>query len=161
MSQAITAESLNGATVNASVTYDVQSRRNGQDFRTTSTFAMQYRFGPGGTVNGTVTRTANLPRGPASTTRTFTGTLGKPREISGSGHSVMVLAGNTLTMLRTFDVGGNKTTITFSGGGRTCSVQGIMAREVGAGTTRRDHIKGGTVDIISAKQISSSCQVSR
>jgi hypothetical protein len=159
--QAVTPESLQGATVNASVTYAMHTRKDGNEFRTSATIDFRLTFGPGGTVTGTVTRNAMLPRGPVSRTQTVATTLGRPREVQGSGHVVMVLSGNALTILRTFDVGGNKTTITFGDGGRTCTIRGAMAQEVGAGTSRRDHILGGTVEIISGRQSASSCRVSR
>jgi hypothetical protein len=161
MGQTVTPESLNGSTVKASVTYALHTRRDGREFRTTATIDYRLTFGPGGTVTGTVTRNANLPRGPATRTLPVQTTLGRPREIKGSGHVVMVLDGNALTILRTFEVGGNKTTIAFADGGRACSIRGTMAKEVGAGTSRRDHIKGGTVEIISGQQVAATCQVSR
>ena len=70
----------------------------------------------------------------------------------------MILAGNTLTMLRTFEVGGFKSTINFTGGGG-CTIRAPVLQETGAGTTRRDSISGGTVEVLSARQVSSSCRV--
>jgi hypothetical protein len=159
--QGITPESLYGSTVEATVNYDLHSRRGGQEFKNPASVNFRLSIGSGGSITGSVTRTANVPRGPITATRQISATLGRPREIKGSGHGVMVLAGNTLTLLRTFEVGGNKTTITFGAGGRTCTIRSPIMHETGAGPTRRDHIQGGTVEFISARQTSSSCRVSR
>jgi hypothetical protein len=157
--QGVTPESLRGRSIEASVQYQVQGNKGGREFNAPLTVDWRLNIGGDGRVTGSVTRSSTGMRGPISTSRQISAVIGRPREIPGSGHGVMLLSGNTLTVLRTFEVGGNKTTITFSGGG--CSIRSPVMQEVGAGTMRRDHITGGTAEIRSARQVASSCRVSR
>jgi hypothetical protein len=155
--QGITPESLRGRSVEAQVVYQVRGRREGHEFDAPMTFDLRLNIGGDGRVTGSATRSSTGRRGPISNTRQISAVIGRPREVAGSGHSVMVLSGSTLTILRTFEVGGLKTTITFSG--RGCSIRAPLMQEVGAGRTKRDHIAGGTVEVISARQVSTSCRV--
>jgi hypothetical protein len=154
-----TAESLRGRSISATVQYQVQGRRDGREF--TAPVTAEWRLSIGDDrVTGTISRTSITPRGPVSTSRPISAMIGKPGQIkaAGGGHGLVLLSGNTLTLLRTFEVGGIKTTITFTGGGN-CTIHAPIMQEVGAGNTRRDAIVGGTVEIISSKQVSSSCRV--
>jgi hypothetical protein len=154
----VSTESLRGRAITATVQYQMRVRREGRgEFEAPATVDWRLNIGSDGRVTGSVTRSSTGPRGPISTSRSINATLGKPGEIRGSGHGVMILSGNTLTVLRTFEVGGNKTTITFSGGG--CSIRSPIMHETGAGRTKRDHIAGGSVEILSARQVSSSCRL--
>jgi hypothetical protein len=155
--QGVTAESLRGRTITAQVAYETRARREGREFDNPVKFNFVITIAGDGRVTGTTSRTAQGPRGPVSESRTWTAMLGKPREIVG-GHSLVVLIGNTLTLLRTFEVGGVKTTITLRGGSG-CSIRAPLMREVGAGPVRRDAIVGGTIELLSSRQVSSSCQV--
>jgi hypothetical protein len=160
--QGVTPESLYGRSIEASVIYQQRVRLESRgEFDTTVRADWRLNIGGDGKVNGTFTRSSTAPSGrPISTSRQFSAVIGRPRQVGGGGHSVMILSGNTLTVLRTFEVGGSKTTITFSGGG--CSIRSPIVQEVGAGRTRRDAIAGGgTVEIISARQVSSSCRMTR
>lgn len=157
--QGVTPESLRGRSIQAQVVYQMRVRREGRgEFDTPFTFDLTLNIGGDGRVTGSATRSAPGPRGQVSATRQISAVVGRPREIAGSGHSVMLLSGNTLTVLRTFEVGGLKTTITFSGGG--CSIRAPIMQESGAGRTKRDAIAGGTVEVISSRQVSTSCRVS-
>jgi hypothetical protein len=163
--QAITAESLQGSTIVATVNYEIQRRRGGEEFSGPGGVTYRLNIAAGGTYSGSVTRTTQTRRGPITATQQFSGTLGRAREAGGAmrGHVVWMLSGNTLRMLRTYEIGGKSTTITFGPGGRSCSVHSPFMREAGAGgAIRREAIAGGgTVDITSAKQTSSSCHVTR
>jgi hypothetical protein len=163
--QAITPESLQGSTIVATVNYEVQWRRGGEDLAGPGSVTYRLNFAAGGTYTGSVTRTGQSRRGPTSATQQFSGTLGRAREAKGGmrGHAVWMLSGNTLRMLRTYEIGGKNTTITFGSGGRSCTVRSPFMRETGAGRAiRREAIAGGgSVEIIGAKQTSSSCQVTR
>jgi hypothetical protein len=103
-----------------------------------------------------VTRNVVGPRGPTSESRSFSAVLGKPRD-AGGGASLMTLNGNTLTMLNTFETGGGKTTVTFGGGG-SCTIRSAAMKEAGSTVLlRREAVVGGKIEILSSRQISSSC----
>jgi len=162
--QTMTAESLAGSTIVATVNYDVRWRRGEEQLSGPGSVTYQLNIGANGPYTGSVTR--SNARAGATSTEQFSGTLGRGREVGGrmSGHSVWILSGNSLRMLRTYEVGGKTTVITFGAGGRSCSVRSPFARETGAGSAiRRGAIgsRGGTVEILSARQTSSSCQVRR
>jgi hypothetical protein len=158
--QGVTVESLRGRSIEASVNYQQRVRREGRgEFDAPLTVDYRLNIGGDGRVTGSVTRSSTGPRGPVSASRQINAVLGRPGEIRGSGHAVMILSGNTLTMLRTFEVGGVKTTITFAGGG--CSIRSPVMREVGAGPTRRDSMVGGSIEVLSSRQVSTRCQVTR
>ncbi len=147
-----------GKSISAVVNYQVKGRRGGIDFDAPMKFDLNLSVSGDGAVTGNAARSSEGRRGPIATSRGISATIGKPREIAGSGNSVIVVSGNTMTILRTFEVGGAKITINLQGGGR-CSITAPVVREVGAGTTKRDHIAGGTAEIFSARQVSSSCSV--
>jgi len=159
--QAINAEALQGATIVATVNYETHGRFGGQEYTGPTSVTYQLVIGAGGAYTGSVTRSGHR----ATATQQFSGTLGRAREAKGSisGHVVWLLSGNTLTMLRTFEIGGKNTTITFGPGAQSCTVRSPFMREVGAGSSiRREALRGGgTTEIISAKQTSSSCRVTR
>ena len=162
--QAITAESLQGSTIVATVNYDVRWRRGGEELSGPGSVTYRLTIGANGAYTGSVTRVQS--RGSSTSTQQFSGTLGQPREARGgiSGHAVWMLSGNTLRMLRTYEVGGKTTVITFGAGGRSCSVRSPFMRETGTGgAIRREAIgrRGGTVEITSARETSSSCQLTR
>jgi hypothetical protein len=159
--QAITPELLQGSTIVATVNYETHGRFGGQENTGPTSVTYQLVIGAGGAYTGSVTRSGYR----ATATQQFSGTLGRAREAKGSisGHVVWLLSGNTLTMLRTYQIGGKNTTITFGPGARSCTVRSPFMREVGAGSSiKRETLRGGgTTEIISAKQTSSSCQVTR
>jgi hypothetical protein len=99
----------------------------------------------------------------STTPALYSFTLGHPRQTAsmGGGHAVWIFADGVLTMLRTYKVGGFKMSIAFARHetGLTCSIEAPHAREVGAGNIRRESAFGGSWEIISAKQISSSCKI--
>jgi hypothetical protein len=156
--QSITAESLQGSTIVATVNYELQRRRGGEDVAGSASVTYRLNIGAGGSFTGSVTRTS----GANTSTQQFSGTLGRAYAARSGGHAVWILSGNTLRMLRTYEIGGKNTTITFGPGARSCTVRSPFMRESGAGSAiRRDAIRSGTVDITSARQTSSSCQVTR
>jgi hypothetical protein len=148
-----------GKSIVASVDIASRIRRpDGHEFDSTVKWGVNVSISAGGQVKGSGLRTGSTSRGkPVSRTYTISGKVGKPRR-GASGHNLMFVSGNTLTMLSTFDVGGSKTTITLQGGSR-CAISFQSMREVGAGATRRDAIGGGSVQILRARQTGSSCSV--
>ncbi len=150
-------DAIKGKSIATSIDYLLKVRRGGQEFDAPFKLEINLNIASDGRVTGSVNRSSSNPRGPIAASRSISTTLGKPGEIKGSGSSIIVMSGNTLTILRTFDAGGWKIMINFAGGG--CTVRAPMMRE-GAKTTNRDHMAGGSVEIISARQISSSCRIS-
>jgi hypothetical protein len=160
--QAITPGSPQGSTIVATVNYEMQRRRGGQDVPGSTSVTYRLNIGAGGSYTGSVTRTSQSRGGANTSAQQFSGTLGRPYSPASGGHAVWILSGNTLRMLRTYEIGGKNTTITFGPGARSCTVRSPFMRETGAGgAIRRDSVRGGTVEITSARQTSSSCQVTR
>lgn len=159
MAQGTSVESLHGKSITASVQYEVQLRREGREFAAPVTAEWRLAIGADNRVTGSISRTSVSPRGPVSTSRPISAVIGRPGQIKDAGgHGLILLSGNTLTLLRTFEVGGIKTTITLTGGGG-CSIDAPVMKEVGAGPTRRDAIVGGSIEILSSRQVSSTCRV--
>jgi hypothetical protein len=150
------ASSFQGRTITAEVKYETWARRNGREFDNPVRFVFVVNVGRDGKVNGTATRHVVGPRGPQSETRSFSASLGKAEQVR-EGHRLMVINGNTLTMLRTFEAGGAKTTITMNGSG--CTIRAPIMKEVGAGPMRRQAVVGGTIEILRSRQVSTSCRI--
>ena len=148
-----------GKSISGTVNYKNRVRFEGQEFDSDMKFDLNLTISADGRVSGNSSRSSIGFKGqPISRTGAITATIGKPREVAGSGNSVIVVSGNTLTILRTFEVGGVKVTVNLQGGGR-CTISAPVMREVGAGTTKRDHIVRGTVQVLSSRQVGSSCSV--
>src|SRR5262249_9768875 len=143
----VTAETLQGSTIEATVNYDLRGTRDGEPFASPGSVTYVLTFGAGGAFTGSVSRTTTRRGGPVTSTQPMSGTLGSPHEASGrmGGHVVWILAGNTLRMLRTYETGGKTAVITFGAGGSTCSIRSPFAREVGAGNDIRRGSVGGRV----------------
>lgn len=159
--QAVTVEELNGATIQVTTGYSMRVRRAGGEFPSQMTWSIRLKIGPEGKIMGSTTRTVTTPRGPQSRSHSMNGTIGKPGTGgTGVGNALWLLDGNKLTLLRTFDAGGFKAEITLNGS--SCSVRAVMAREQGAGNTRRsDSVVGGAVEVLSMTPTSSSCRITR
>jgi hypothetical protein len=154
--QGATVESLRGRAITASVAWQTTARANGREFDNPVRNDFVINISGDGKVDGTVTRHVVGPRGPASQSRSFSAVLGKPRDAVG-GASLMTLNGNTLTLLRTYETGGGKTTITFGGGG-SCTIRSPAMRETGSTVLlRKDAVVGGSIEILSSRQVSSAC----
>jgi hypothetical protein len=163
--QNITIEALQGATISGVVNYVGRFRTHLGE--ATSNIAWNYRLrvGPGSTVTMSTTRNVHWQTkdGPktASLSKSLTGTIGVPRQAT-DGAALWLLEGNTLILLRVFEVGGNAMRITFTrtGSKLSCSATAPMAREVGAGSTKTQAAVGGKVEMLSTRQTSSSCHIS-
>ena len=163
--QEITLERLQGATISGVVNYAGRFRTHLGE--STSTIAWNYRLkiGPGSAVNMSATRNVHWQTkdGPktASLSKSRTGTIGVPAQTQ-DGAALWLLEGNTLVLLKVFEVGGiaMRITLTETGSGLGCSVTAPMAREVGAGQTKTKAAVGGKVEMLSMSQTSSSCRVS-
>ncbi len=148
-----------GKSITATVNYKNRIRYGGREADSDMRLALNLTISGDGRVTGSVSRNSTNFRGqPIGQNRPISTQIGKPREVRGSGHGLVVVSGNTLTILRTWEVGGAKITVNMQGGGR-CSITAPVVREVGAGTTKRDHVTSGTVEVLSSRQVGSSCSV--
>jgi hypothetical protein len=165
--QPVTFADLQGATIEASVVHHQVRRRDGQVVSGETRQTWRTVIGPGDTIHSTSSNTAYGPRGSRSSApRSGSFTLGKPRPVSdlGGGHAVWAFTNGTLNYLRTYRAaGGYKRTFSFtrSGAGLTCTIRTAFAREDGVGNIDFESPMGGRVEILSSKQVSSSCRVSK
>ena len=153
------AQAFFGKSITATVNYQNRIRRNGQEFDAPMKFDLNLNISADGTVTGSAARVVRS--GPRGLISAEPGDFGGDRQDERSRRAAalrIVVSGNTLTILRTFEVGGAKITINVQGGGR-CTISAPVVREVGAGTTKRDHIVSGTVEVLSSRQVSSTCSV--
>ena len=145
LGQAITPASLHGSTIVATVNYEIGWKRGEAALTSSATATYRLNIAADGTYTGSVTRTQVAGRNAgANVTEQFSGTLGRTREATGAirGLVVWTLSGNTLTMMRSYEMGGHRTTITFGPGGKTCTVRAPFMRETGSGQldqTRNGH----------------------
>ena len=124
-------------------------------------------LGPGQTVqhSHTVTITQEIRGKTEKRARTWTSnaTLGQPYTYR-DGQRVWIFENNALTSLRTKAEGGAKLAIAFSRAGDSvsCKVDRKFAREVGVDLiVSESSISGNRVEILSAKEVSNSCSVSK
>jgi len=156
---AVTWADLQGAVIQSSSNFTLQTRYNGQERWQKVRGSWRIIVGPGQTITGTLTR--ENPAGIKTNSATFT--LGRPQKFA-DGDTVWFFENGQLVNLRTFQAGGIKVTYTFTrrGNGLACSVKAPFVRERGAATISRDAIGGpGNAEILSTKIDSSTCRVSR
>jgi hypothetical protein len=119
------------------------------------------------TIKLTVRTTTHSRRGTRrEAPRSATFTLDEAREIPsrGGGEGVWTFADGTLTSIRTFKSGARRVSFAFARGadGLTCAASFAFAREDGSGPVRlRSRSGDRDVVIVSAKQVSSTCRVTR
>jgi hypothetical protein len=93
-------------------------------------------------------------------------TLDEAKELPSSlgGEGVWRFEDGSLSFIRTFPSGAYRVTFAFTRGsaGLTCAVNETFARENGQGEIRiRSPFAGGEVTLVSTKQLSSSCTVTK
>lgn len=165
--QPVTFADLNGAAIEESVLYNQVSVTNGQTSSYQSKVDRKISIGPGDRIDDTEIDTRIDSAGThVGRPRTGSWTIGVPREVHrlGGGHKIWTFSNGTLTLLRAFLVGGYATHISFRRGaaGLTCSVNAPHIHEVGApGLLTIEDDRGREVQVVSSKQVSSSCQVTK
>lgn len=166
--QTVTYAELEGAVVQASVTYHQVRRSDGEDVSGLVRQDWRFVIGSGERIQYESTITAFFRRGSRSSTpETGTARLGRPGQTAqhGGGDGVWVFANGTLTFLRTYrGEGGYKRSIHFSRSpsGYSCTIKTAFARENGRGAIRfTSPVDGGRVEMLSAKTVSSSCRVAK
>jgi hypothetical protein len=162
--QAVTLAELQGAVIEVTIEYEVVGQRNGRPFSGRSQDHRKIVIGPGDTEHDVDTTTWFSARGPrVSAPRSGSSNLGQPKvaRALGGGHRLLLYESGVLTLMRTFKVGGYKTEIRLARGaeGFTCAATAPMMHESGTDNTRLDSAFGGEVEILSQKQISSSCRI--
>jgi hypothetical protein len=156
---------LEGAVIEAVIDRDQIVRRGEQTFPVRIQQKWRISIHAENTIDLTVRSTARGPRGTRQAEpNTGTFILDHPRAVRtrGGGDAVWTFAGGTLTFTRTFPSGAFRSHFAFANGseGLTCTASGAFARERGKEEIRLESpFGGGMVNIVSAKQTSSSCKV--
>jgi hypothetical protein len=166
--QAVTFADLEGAVVDSTVISRQVIRREGREVTVRLHNRLNLVIGPGNKINATWTTTSHTPRGVRhGKPRTISATLERPREatgILGPGHAVWIFNEGTLTNLRTYKGGAFRGEITFvrDAKGFTCARTENYARENGRDPiVLNSAIDGVPLTLISNKQISSTCTVTK
>jgi hypothetical protein len=162
-SYALTADDLEGISIETRVTYDMRIERTHGIFNPKSTMVMKLAV-KDGVVVGTVTRSAKGPRGSVereNRIRVPIGVAGKPPT---GGDALWIVQDDKLVLLRAFKTGGFKAEISFTGRGAdmACTIRAPYMREEGKGQIQtEDSPGGGPVTILDAVQTSTDCKVIR
>jgi hypothetical protein len=165
--QAVTFADLHGTTLDINMMRDQVVRREGRQFPVTMQTDLTITIGRDGIIDQVFTPTAHTARGPRRG-KTLTGTfaLNHTRDVGslGGGQAVWTFNDGALVMVRTFKEGAYRRTIAFTRGpkGITCTASETYAREKGSGPiTLKSSIDGAPTVIVSYKQASSTCRISR
>ena len=164
----LTVEQLQGVSVSATTLLLVRIRDVGgnQEFVNQDHWEIYFRIGPGGVITGsqhhTITRDGNHI---GSEGNNFSQTIGKPGRGFNGLQSLWLLEDHSLVNLLALKMAwGAKTIFTFqpTEGGFTCSVKRRNVREVGQPVMQRPSISDGhPIEILSARQVSSTCRATR
>jgi len=167
--EAVTLADLEGAVIESRVLSERVIRDERGERQVRHQLDLKLAIGPGGKFESWRTPTAYSARGVRrGKTRTASGSIEQVAEhkLLGGGHSVWILAGDSLTFLNTFEGsggrGGFKDTILFTRGpqGLMCTANNAFLREDGkAGIAYISGITGRNIILLSSKQISSTCRV--
>jgi len=164
--QAVTLADLQGAVIQASVTYEIHARWKGREVWNHARDVRRITIGPGVNGRSESTRTVTNSRG----TQTFPSqstsfVVGQPKAVSnlGGGHILWAFDGGELTLLRIYGTGGFKVSFAFARvrGDLVCTIRASYPRETGAGNTEFESAAGGRFEIISATSTGSTCSVSK
>lgn len=167
--QTVTPADLQGYAVDTRVVMDQRIRRDGRDINVQVHFRAQIAFEPDNVILFEFSSTSFGPRGsrqmPVQKGRALLGKVVEPRNLDG-GQVVWVFEDGALTTLRIFgNAGGFKRTISFTrdgAGAFTCTINAAHLREDGVGrVATRSPVDNAPVTILSSKQVSSSCKVSK
>ena len=133
-------------------------------FDTQMVMVWKFKIDPEGRVSGEMTRTVTTPRGPREQTTPMRGRIDKPGSPALGGEGLWLLEGDKLVLLRTFEAGGMKAEIEFSGKAPDlkCSIRAPFVREEGEPEIRASQsVVGGPVTILNAVQKTSDCRLTR
>jgi hypothetical protein len=166
--QAVTFADLEGVVVEESVVYERIGQMDSQKKSYKLQIDRKIAIHAGDKLDDTEVDTNFGPRGPHAETASRSWTLGQPREVQGlrfggPGHKVWTFSNGTLSLLRTFPTGGYTTHISFTraAAGLSCTVRAPLARELGSADLGVRESGGHEFHILSSKEISSSCRVTK
>ncbi len=167
--QTVTPADLDGYAVDTRVIVDQRIRRDGREFNLQMHFHAQIVFEPDNVVRFEFSSTGFGPRGarqaPVRKGRALLGKVVESGDLDG-GQAAWTFENGALTTLRIYgNAGGFKRTIHFARDGAdafTCKAEAAYLREDGVGrVATRSAIDNVPFTILSAKQVSSSCKVSK
>jgi hypothetical protein len=167
--QNVTPADLEGYAVDTRVVMDQRIRRDGREFNVQMHLRGRILLEPDNVISFEFSATSFGPRGsrqaPVQKGRGLLGKVVEARNFDG-GQVVWVFEDGALTTLRTFgNAGGFKRTISFERDGAdafTCRINAAHLREEGVGrVATRSRVDNAPVTILSSKQASSSCKVSK
>jgi hypothetical protein len=162
--QAVTFSDLEGAKIHAKLVTEMMTRREGRQGPATQETDWQIYVEPGGRISFSFRPTTHTPRGTrAGQIRATTAKLDDPWYTE-NGQAVWQFKDGELTFVRTYTDGAVRTIIALKQDGQnlTCAATSAYARERGkGGLVLNSPIDGVPVTILSWKQVSSSCQVTR
>jgi hypothetical protein len=162
----VTLADLEGAVIETSVVYDRTIRLQDQGvIASRLQHDRTITIGPGGSLHSTLVHNISTPRGPVVRQESGSATINKPKQIQSLGRGdVWIFENGTLTLLRTYRSGAYKMEIVFTRGptGISCKARAPWARENGTGSIEMASAGDGqNFEVISARQISSSCRVTK
>ena len=163
----LTEAELEGIVLQAEIGMDQTVRRQGRTGPGKVTQRWRVTVEPDRTVSFTLESTARTPAGTrkAEPARGVF-TLDEPRKVRnrGSGEGIWRFADGTLTFLRTLPAGAFRVSFALDrvGDRLTCKAEAAYAREDGRGPIRLESpYTGDEITIVSARQVSTSCKLSR
>jgi hypothetical protein len=164
----VTLEELDGTITEATVVRQQVWRREGRQFSSRVQTDLKYLIGPGEKFSWSMTPTVDTPSGRRQgKTVSVSSTLGRAAQsrANGGGDVVNMFNEGTLTNLFVYAAGGGfKREITFTRNPKSlnCSARESFARENGTGPIIvNSSIDDLPLSIISWKQVSSTCRVSK
>jgi hypothetical protein len=165
--QDVVLSELEGARINANVHLNQVLRRDGRTGSVKLHQTWQLSVGAGKTIEVAQTAIFHGPRGTRKA-QPISGTVAldeiRPVRSRGGGEGLWTFAYGVLTFVRTLQSGAFRITFEFArgSGGITCAATATFAREQsGSGPIRLESPFGGQVTIISSKQQSSNCRISK
>jgi hypothetical protein len=167
--QTVTPADLEGYAIDTRVVMDQRIRRDGRDFNVQMHFRAQIAFEPDNVIQFELSSTGFGPRGsrqaPVRKGRALLGKVVETRNGDG-GQATWMFEDGALTTFRIFgNAGGFKRTIRFERDGAdafTCKADAAYVREEGVGrVATRSAVDNVPFTILSAKQTSSSCKISK
>jgi hypothetical protein len=166
-SQDVKLADLEATTVTAEITLDQLIERDGMKSSVKTQQVWKISVGANKAIDFTMDSTARGPGGTRKAKQLVASVdLDESRVVGtrGGGEALWTFADGALTFVRTLPSGAYRMNIAFAhaAAGPTCAVTGAFARENGRGPIQLiSPFSGDRVTILSAKQVASSCKVSR
>jgi len=163
----ITFADLDGTVIQATIVREQTLLRGNRQISNSRQSDWRIIIGPGDRIEYKLDAISHTKAGPRKAKPIHTVLrLEQPREAAqlGGGHMVWVFEDQTLTNLRVYKGGAFKRTFAFarSGNGLSCSATETLARETGVkGVELESSVDDAPIVILSAKQTSSTCKVSK